>query len=331
MFAGAAGAVYAHLPPGYIHPNNYTVIEMVTFLAMVVLGGLGHIWGGIIGDDGIEGIELGDETPEGEAFVRFQKYLKKLSKNGLILCVCSKNDEKIAKEVFKKHKSMVLKLDDVSIFVANYNDKATNIKKISKTLNLGLDSFIFIDDSKIECSIVKKELPDVSVVNVSNDPSEFIKIIERLNLFNFRNVTDEDINRVQSYKKIMDITTVSEMIAIAQALPDKLIKNCMLFIMRKNITPRWEDPCNREGGCFSFKVTNKNVPIVWKHVSYLLVGESLCKLNNIINGITISPKRSFCIVKIWLRDCKHQSPSILANIPELATQGCLFKRHNPEN
>jgi FkbH-like protein len=116
--------------------------------------------------------------------------------------VCSKNDESIAKEVFKKHKSMVLKLDDISMFVANYNDKASNIKKISKTLNLGLDSFVFIDDSKIECSIVKKVLPDVSVVNVSNDPSEFINIIEKLSLFNFRNVTDEDISRVQSYKKI---------------------------------------------------------------------------------------------------------------------------------
>tara|TARA_Y100000992_G_C21158125_1_gene439620 strand:+ start:184 stop:702 length:519 start_codon:yes stop_codon:yes gene_type:complete len=137
---------------------------------------------------------------------------------------------------------------------------------------------------------------------------------------------------LQSYKKIMEIKTVPEMIAVTQALPEKLIKNCMLFIMRKDITPRWEDPKNCEGGCFSFKVTNKNVPIVWKHVSYLLVGETLCKLNNnIINGITISPKRSFCIVKIWLRDCKHQSPSILAGIPELATQGCLFKRHNPEN
>ncbi len=163
------------------------------------------IWGGIIGDDGIKGIVLGDETPDGESFVRFQKYLKKLSENGLILCVCSKNDEKIAKEVFRKHKSMVLKLDDISIFVANYNDKASNIKKISKTLNLGLESFVFIDDSKIECSIVKKELPEVSVVNVSDDPSEFIKMIESFNLFNFRNVTTEDINRVHSYKKISEL------------------------------------------------------------------------------------------------------------------------------
>ncbi|MDC0519948.1 HAD-IIIC family phosphatase, partial [Candidatus Pelagibacter ubique] len=190
------------IPPLVKSINNNIIYSLGITKKVIVIDLDNTIWGGIIGDDGIGGIELGDETPEGEAFVRFQKYLKKLSKNGLILCVCSKNDESIAKEVFKKHKSMVLKLDDVSIFVANYNDKATNIKKISKTLNLGLDSFVFIDDSKIECSIVKKVLPDVSVVNVSNDPSEFINIIEKLSLFNFRNVTDEDINRVQSYKKI---------------------------------------------------------------------------------------------------------------------------------
>ena len=190
------------IPPLVKSINNNIIYSLGITKKVIVIDLDNTIWGGIIGDDGIEGIELGNETPDGEAFVLFQKYLKKLSKNGLILCVCSKNDESIAKEVFKKHKSMVLKLDDISMFVANYNDKASNIKKISKTLNLGLDSFVFIDDSKIECSIVKKVLPDVSVVNVSNDPSEFINIIEKLSLFNFRNVTDEDISRVQSYKKI---------------------------------------------------------------------------------------------------------------------------------
>ena len=137
---------------------------------------------------------------------------------------------------------------------------------------------------------------------------------------------------LDSYKKIMTVTTVQEMVAISRALPEKLIKNCMLFIMRNNITPRWEDPKNCDGGCFSFKVSNKSVVNVWNVISYLLVGETLSKdYNNIINGITISPKRSFCIVKIWLQNCKKQSPSILVDIPELTKQGCIFKRHNPIN
>ena len=160
------------------------------------------IWGGVIGDDGLEGIKLGNDHPEGEAFLNFQYYLKKLSEKGIILCVCSKNDEKIAKEVFKKHKDMVLSLDNIAVFVANFYDKLSNIKKISRILNLNLDSFIFVDDSKIECKLIKDKLPEVLVINLNEDPSEFIKKIELISPFYFKNITKEDLNRSSSYKKI---------------------------------------------------------------------------------------------------------------------------------
>ena len=107
----------------------------------------------------------------------------------------------------------------------------------------------------------------------------------------------------------------------------------MLFAMRDGITPMWEDKQNRNGGCFSFKVLNKQVYQVWKTLFYALCGETLCrdrKYSNLINGITISPKKSFCIVKVWLRDCSVQDPSILIPIENLSTQGCIFKKHAPE-
>lgn len=161
------------------------------------------LWGGIVGEDGINGIKLDSNSPEGEAYLNFQKYLKKLSANGIALCACSKNDDKIAKDVFKKHKQIILKLEDFAVFTANYEDKAKNIKAISKTLNLGLDSFVFVDDSKIECSIVKKILPEVFVINLdSAEPSEYIKKIESYNLFYFKNTTKEDLSRIQSYQKL---------------------------------------------------------------------------------------------------------------------------------
>jgi hypothetical protein len=103
--------------------------------------------------------------------------------------------------------------------------------------------------------------------------------------------------------------------------------------MRKDIDPMWEHPSNREGGCFSYKVTNKNVSQVWKKLSYLLVGETLTnnhRVGKIINGITISPKRSFCIIKVWLKNCKIQNPEKLTKIDGLSSQGCIFKRHKPE-
>ena len=138
---------------------------------------------------------------------------------------------------------------------------------------------------------------------------------------------------LKSYKKIMTFTTIEEVIALYQVLPDKLVKNCMLFLMREGITPTWEDEKNRNGGCFSFKISNKNVTSIWKRLSYVLTGETLSndtKLLRAANGITISPKKSFCIIKIWMADCKHQNPGLLCAIPGLSIQGCLFKKHKPE-
>jgi len=138
---------------------------------------------------------------------------------------------------------------------------------------------------------------------------------------------------IKSYQKIMNITSVEHMLSLYSALPEKLIKNCMLFLMREGINPTWEDPANKEGGCFSFKVTNKTVPLVWKRLSYVLVGETLSnnhRMGKVINGITISPKRSFCIVKIWMKNCTIQNPSKLTEIPGLSVQGCIFKKHKPE-
>jgi hypothetical protein len=136
-----------------------------------------------------------------------------------------------------------------------------------------------------------------------------------------------------SYKKIMTIETVEDMIAVCKGIPEKMVKNCMLFIMRSGITPTWEDKRNRNGGCFSFKTTNKSVHSVWKNMGCMLVGETLSNNNKLlqnINGITISPKRSFCIIKVWIGSCTHQDPELLGDIPDLSKHGCLFKRHIPE-
>ena len=138
---------------------------------------------------------------------------------------------------------------------------------------------------------------------------------------------------LNSYKTIYNYKSVEDVIAISDALPSRLIKNCMLFIMRKGITPLWEDPKNRLGGCFSYKVNNKIIDDCWKKLTYSLVGESLssnAKLQQYINGITISPKKNFCIIKIWLNNCEYQDASQINNIIGIEAQGCLFKKHAPE-
>ena len=91
---------------------------------------------------------------------------------------------------------------------------------------------------------------------------------------------------LKSYIQLMQVESMEEMIALYNSIPPAMVKNCMLFLMRQNIKPMWEDPNNKQGGCFSFKVTNKNVPDVWKSVSYLLTGETLSKEQNFQNNIT---------------------------------------------
>jgi len=139
---------------------------------------------------------------------------------------------------------------------------------------------------------------------------------------------------LSGYTIIMDsIDTIEKVIALNETIHENIVKNCMLFVMRDGITPMWEDPRNRNGGCFSYKVINKAVPEVWRNLFYALCGESLCvddSHNKHINGITISPKKNFCIIKIWLDTASLQDPNVIIQIPNLSKQGCLFKKHEPE-
>lgn len=136
-----------------------------------------------------------------------------------------------------------------------------------------------------------------------------------------------------SYKKIYDFDTAEQAIAIFEVLPPKLVVNCMLFLMRSGIVPMWEDTQNRNGGCFSYKVANKEVPSAWKQLSYVTVGETISTNMNvvpIVNGITISPKKNFCIIKIWMANCNFQNAGIIRELEGITAHGCLFKKHTPE-
>ena len=139
---------------------------------------------------------------------------------------------------------------------------------------------------------------------------------------------------ISSYKKIYTIDSVEGAIAITETMPEVLVKNCMLFLMREGIKPIWEDPKNRQGGCFSYKISNKNVFEVWKDLTYVLVGNSISSQPSFVanvTGITISPKKNFCIIKVWMSSCANQNPAIVTNdVKGLTSQGCLFKRHVPE-
>jgi hypothetical protein len=184
--------------------------------------------------------------------------------------------------------------------------------------------------SKMETSCRLKEINEFKINTDSIDSCfTYNKLYDNWTLWGH---LPHDVDwTLKSYKRIADLETVEQTIALYETLPDKMINNCMLFLMRKGINPMWEDTKNSKGGCFSYKVNNKNVSSVWKNLSYTLVGESLTdekKLLQIINGITISPKKSFCIIKIWIANCNFQNPTVINEISGgITSNGCLFKKH----
>jgi len=195
-----------------LHYSIDTFAKLSFFLAQFLKAFKGHFkkclildldnttWGGIIGDDGIENIQVGS-LGIGKAFTKLQKWAKLLKERGVILAICSKNTEEVAKEPFEKHNEMVLRLDDISIFVANWKNKADNIRYIQEVLNIGFDSMVFLDDNPAERDIVKQSLPAVTVPDLPKDPAYYVPHIESLNLFETVSYSDNDKDRTSQYQQ----------------------------------------------------------------------------------------------------------------------------------
>jgi FkbH-like protein len=158
------------------------------------------LWGGVIGDDGLEDLVLGQGSGEGEAYVAFQEYARALSRRGIILAVCSKNDESNALEPFDKHAEMLLKRSDIACFVANWQDKVANLKRIAEQLNIGIDSLVFVDDNPFERTLVRQELPMVAVPEISDDPTFTAELLSAAGYFEATSVTEEDLVRGAQYQ-----------------------------------------------------------------------------------------------------------------------------------
>ncbi len=158
------------------------------------------LWGGIIGDDGMGGIEIG-EYGKGHVFTNLQRWIKQLKDCGIILAVCSKNEADIAREPFEKHEEMILRLSDISIFVANWNDKASNIKMIQESLNIGMDSMVFLDDNPVERNLVKEKCPDIEVPELPKDPALWLDFLQRKNYFETASYTGSGSDRTKLYQR----------------------------------------------------------------------------------------------------------------------------------
>lgn len=157
------------------------------------------LWGGVIGDDGLGGIEIG-ELGRGHAFTNFQRWLKQLKDCGVILAVCSKNNEETAREPFEHHEEMILRLSDISVFAANWEDKASNIRMIQESLNIGMDAMVFLDDNPFERNLVRQMIPEIEVPELPEDPARYLGFLQQCNYFETASYTGEGADRTKQYQ-----------------------------------------------------------------------------------------------------------------------------------
>jgi FkbH-like protein len=158
------------------------------------------LWGGVIGDDGLEGIVLGQGDPQGEAFLGVQRTALALRQRGIVLAVSSKNSDEIARLPFQNHPEMLLRENHVAVFQANWNDKATNIQAIAKELSLGLESFVFLDDNPAERRLVRDMLPEVAVPELGEDPALYVRTLLAAGYFEAVAFSAEDQKRAEFYQ-----------------------------------------------------------------------------------------------------------------------------------
>ena len=186
----------------------YLIYEFVGYLKpllglnkkCIVLDLDNTLWGGIVGEEGFEGIKLGPD-PAGRPFVEFQRVLKSLLKSGIILAINSTNNSEDAMKVIKEHPHMVLKEEDFACLKINWNDKIANMKDIAKELNIGLDSMVFFDDDPVNRELIKMSIPEIKTIDLPQDPSSYALILRDLNDFNVLKITDDDFKRAKMYSQ----------------------------------------------------------------------------------------------------------------------------------
>lgn len=189
----------SHLPYFANHFSNLIAALWGRSKKCLVLD-LDHtLWGGTLGDDGPSNLIYGEETSLGQAYMRFQKFLKNLKERGILLAVASKNDERNVRECFEARSDFALKMQDFSCMICNWGPKSQSVLEISKRLNIGLDSIVFLDDSPFERALVKKSLPTVEVPEPPEDVAYYTSFLSNLSLFETTQITEEDLRRTESF------------------------------------------------------------------------------------------------------------------------------------
>ena len=265
------------------------------------------LWGGVIGDDGQSGIEIGSETSEGQSYLRLQKYIKAHKEIGVLLTVCSKNDPENALEGLN-HPDGVLKPNDFALIKANWNEKSLNLEETAQELNLLPESFVFADDNPAECEIVKAQVPEIAVLNFS-DPEECIRYIDKCGYFEVTNLSADDAKRSEMYAANAQRAAAEKKFASYDEFLASLEMTAVIGDFDPVHIPRITQLTNKSNqfNCTTKRYTGAEMETVAKSADYIrLCGRLTDKFgDNGIVSVVIGEKRNAELhIDLWLMSCR---------------------------
>ncbi len=279
------------------------------FKKCVVLDLDNTVWGGIIGDDGLENIQIGS-LGIGKAFSEFQYWIKKLKNRGIIIAVCSKNTESVAKEPFEKHPDMVLHLEDIAVFVANWENKADNIRRIQNILNIGFDSMVFLDDNPFERNLVRENIPDICVPELPEDPAEYLEHLYSLNLFETISFSNEDAERTRLYQTEAQRVTLQQNFTNEDDFLKSLHMVSQVEPFNKFNTPRVAQLSQRSNqfNLRTIRYTDADIETLAasaNHATFSFTLEDKFGDNGLICVIILQKQEDSCLfIDTWLMSCR---------------------------
>lgn len=265
-------------------------------------------WGGIIGDDGIENIQIG-QLGIGKAFTEFQYWVKKLQNRGIILAVCSKNTESIAKEPFEKHPDMVLRLEDIAVFMANWDNKVDNIRKIQSILNIGFDSMVFLDDNPFERNMVRDNIPDICVPELPEDPADYLEFLYAQNLFETNSFSSLDLERTKLYQTEAQRTLAFEKFENEEAFLASLEMQSEVSAFNKFNMPRVAELSQRSNQ-FNLRTIRYTLPEIESiaassdYLTLTFTLEDKFGHHGLISVVILHKTNQELFIETWLMSCR---------------------------
>ena len=265
------------------------------------------LWGGVIGDDGIEGISIGNENPVGMVYYEFQKYLKELADIGIVLNVASKNELDVAKSGFLRDSSF-LKFEDFISFKAGWGPKSDSVKDIATELNIGLDSLVFVDDNPAEREIINQFLPEVSVANFSF-PEDMIKSICNSGYFEMTTISDDDIRRNEMYQENIQRTVLEKSVTNYDDYLKSLEMTCDISPFNIAHSERLTQLANKTNqfNLTTRRYTASEIASVTNSGEYISIYGNLCDKfgdNGIVTELIGKIENSICTIELWIMSCR---------------------------